>query len=463
MLPAPLQFAAFLAVLGALLWLNSYSPRRYLYLSGFVLPYMTPGLTVGVNLFWYTLLGGLAIVILPLSPVRRWRWLRRSPMNVVIAYVVVVSLTWMIAEYTVLHRYEQAESIGLGAGQAYFKMPVQLISFVLQLSIFYVVPTRARSAADALAAVRGLVTGLAVSCIIGILLVPTVGIGFVGEVSRGTFTSGGRSIFRIGGLSGEPKMLGAFLVPALLLALVVFLGKVRFFRQLSAKRWAVPVMAIGFALTFSTSAWLGFFAGGFVALALATTRRRRGRLLIVMAATMIAAFLVWQTPATRAIVTQRIDKRVFNLETQELEGSKDNYVVDVFADSPEHLFLGFGLGGLDLEAVYYLLRDPKYSLQRQYVRTPTPSVNLARILGDLGIVGLLLFCWFAWVCSREMKALGQPHLALFFAAGMVGTAGASINALSSYFFLSGALLSWARLSQRRDGAERAVNEAAAAR
>jgi hypothetical protein len=111
--------------------------------------------------------------------------------------------------------------------------------------------------------------------------------------------------------------------------------------------------------------------------------------------------------------------------------------------------IGFGLGGLDLEAARFMLFDPRYAAQKAYVRTPTPSTNLFRLLGEVGLIGLglltaIVFRWY--LLFRNSDDLRGE---LFVVAAFVGLMFVGRNALAAYLFLCGAFLARARLMNGR--------------
>ncbi len=456
---SPLVNTILFAALTALLfWFNLTSPSRYLFLCGFLLPLMTPGLSVGINLLWYLLVGPLSLLLLAFSPQRSASRAAGFEVNWLIIYTVVVSGIWMCFEYLDLERFRWAEAIDLGAAQAVYKMPVQTASFVFQLLAFYVVPARARTVEQAGAGVSGLLAGCVLSIVTGLLLSVTTGTGMFAPPGRGVIEIGESHVVRIGGLSGEPKMLGAFLVivASFLLASFIAEGKTRRGRR---HFYLFLFVVAGLALTYSTSAWLGFAAMMSVFMPMLLFHRKRARWALFWVVGTVGVAAGTQIPLVSEAIELRVEQRVFNPETREIERSKDYYVVDVYSEKPQHMLFGFGLGGLDLEAIPHLLRDPKYAAERQYVRTPTPSVNFMRLLGDIGIAGLAMLSWIVYRWRRRLRMAGEAIFALFIISAFFGLMFVSINAIACYVFLCGAVLTHARL---RAGATPVVRAASSA-
>ncbi|MER3390665.1 MAG: O-antigen ligase family protein, partial [Microcella sp.] len=441
--PAFFNAALFGVVAVALLLLSATSTKKFLFGCGFVMPLFTPSLTVGVNLYWFNIIGLVALVTLPVAPTKARSWNISRPFLYFVGYVMVVTVIWMAAEYGSLERYRLARYIGLGPAQTLYKMPVQLAGFMMQCAAFFIIPARATQRQDIYAAFRGYLGGIAVSVAAGIVLLLVTGSGVIDERGALTFSAGGAMLTRIGGLSGEPKTLGAFIVVGL--GLLVAYGVVHPSKEDTIVRRPTPwILAFACALffTFSTSAWLAFAV---VLVVLMFTRervRRRASLLLVLVA---AIAIVPQVPVLRSVVEERITKRVFADDTQELEGSKDNYVLDVYRAKPHFVFIGFGMGGTDLEATPFLLRERKYELQLQYVRTPTPSTTGARLAGDLGLVGMLLlvYCGFSW--SARLRRGRLTPLAVFVLSTGAGIMFQSFNSVAAFLFLCGGGLALVRL------------------
>lgn len=422
------------------------TPRLVLWTIGFYIPLSSFHATLGVNLFWHSTLGPLSLVLLLFTGSRpRWQW-RHSDFNRLLVYVIGLSLAWMVLDYLFLHRYVATRPLNIGLGQTELKMPVQTARFVSQLLLFLVVPMRARVPTDAIAAIRGFLAGCSVSVVVGFFLITATTSGMVGRDEAGHLDIGQQSVMRMGGLSGEPKHLGAFLLVALcLLGALYFEQGLRLGRRLFA---SLAICVVGFFLTYSTSAWIGLAIALPVAFSLFYywgSARSRTRAALLSATLAVGGVALLQLPFLNKAVEARVTARVLDEETARLNESKDNLVWDIYNDRPYWLPLGFGLGGTDLEAAPYFLSDPKYAAHLDYSRTPTPATNGVRLLGDLGLVGLFLFLVVATSVSRQANKQGYRALAVFSVAGFVGLMFVSLNAVSSYMFLLGAALALVRL------------------
>ncbi len=438
----PLIISTLFAILTLALVVANFSrPKLFLGLVGFCIPLVSIQLTLGVNVFLFSLVGPLSYALLRLGGARHFKTKFSEGYGWFVGYVVLLSIAWMAIDYTILHRYEDSRVLGLGFSQTELKMPVQLIGFATQLLAFWIIPSRAVSRDDVAAGIRGLTLGCLVSIGVGIALRMTTGMGVLGRPAGARFSLGSSTVSRLGGLSGEPKHLGALLIVtiAVLVALYAFGDLKNRVRNIAP---VLFILLIGLFLTYSTSAWV---AGALVVslqLGLGLlwkgskkTRRRRGT--VVIALTLSAA-LATQSSFVQDVLESRITDRLVSEESSKLDESKDSLVWDIYADRPYLAVLGLGMGGTDLEAVPYFLKDPKYSAHHLYSRTPTPSTNGIRLLGDIGLIGLLLFGFAAWTIARRLRKSGEQALAIFSLTGLAGLMLVSINAIAAYCFLLGA-------------------------
>ena len=427
--------------------------RLFLGLVGFSIPLVSVQLGLGVNVFLFSVVGPLTLLLALAGGKRSFVGHQVRRYWIFLIYVVLLSLLWMTLDYLVLHRYKASMDLGLGVGQTVLKMPVQLVSFATQLVALWIIPSRARNRPDVLAGVHGFTLGCLASVGVGVLLRLTTGVGVLGRPKGAFFGIQSGSIERVGGLSGEPKQLGSLLV----IALAFWLAHLAFDKaQRHDRRLLVTILllALGLILTYSTSAWIGFASVVLAQLGAGIWWQMRGRArkrqVTLIAVLVVALLIVSQSGYMRDVFEARITTRVVSQETAEIVGSKNNLVLDIFSDRPLLAISGLGMGGTDLEAVPYFVRDPKYAAQHRYIRTPTPSTNGVRLLGDIGIIGILLFGFAMWeICKRHIKS-GNQALAVFGASGFFGLMFVSINAVSAYLFLVGAGVALLRIERTRN-------------
>lgn len=431
-----LNLLLFLASMIMLVWMSFTSTRGYLFLCGFLIPLWTPRLNVGVNVFLFQAVPLLTLALLPLGKHRPRVDLRQDPLRKFLIYASVVTVMWWLLEMTVLHRSHWLAALGLEAAQSQYRMPIALVSFLLQCACFYIIPLRARSQSDVIWGLKGFITSCAMSFVIGVAMFFATGVGYVRE-SEAIWSIDGVSVGRIGGLSGEPRHLGSYVLVALALLIPMVWGRSQnSLRKLSRSPLAwVFVLILAMFATFSTSAWVGFIL---MVAAFGLYLRRIGAVFVFVVVSTLVFGGLWQSTFFRAAVELRITQRLYTEETQDVDKQKDYIVVAVYEENPHILPLGYGLGGFDLEAARYVVMDKEFKVHTKYVRTPTPSTTAPRLLGELGLIGLLLLGGVALKLSRLMRAKGFHTLAAGVFIVFVGVLPTTASALPAVLFVFGA-------------------------
>ncbi len=418
------------------------------WLCGFVLPLYFPGMELGVSVRWYLVLGPFILGL--------WFLLGNQPKHLgvlqrfwpLLVWASAISLVWAIAEYGLLQRYRHAMLLGLGPGQTVYKMPVQYLSFVLPALAAVIVPLRARSANQAWAIVDGFMFGCATSVVGGILMFLTTGRAWNGEseVQIGEEIA----LSRLGGLSGEPKMLGAWLVLAILLANLRFSAA----RNVAQRQFWFAVFAFfGAALffTFSTSSYLAL-AVSMAVLTVAGLARglsSRGALILPMVVFLVGIVGTAATDVGNGVFRRRVAERLWDRPSY-LVTRKEDFTRIIMQEKPWFAATGYGLGGGDLEATWQMSYNPRFRKQLRVVKTPTPMQSGLRLLGDLGFIGLALwglavFSWYRII--RRDRALGSvaDTLLAIFAATML----LSYSTMAASWALSAALATYAEARRTR--------------
>ncbi len=450
-IPTSINFIMFSIIIVVLFFLNFRLQQRYfLFFIGFIIPLITPGFNIGINIFLFNIVGPISIFLLFLVKKRRKSFHRDKYLIRFIFYVLFVTSFWMIFEYLFLQRYLTVDA-ALGLGQSYFKMPVQLLSFVSQLVAFYIIPKRASSSSDIYSAFWGYFFGNIFSFAVGVLLIALTGQGMIGRKGIGITPIIGSQVARIGGLSGEPKMFGAFLVImlALFLSLIVF--------ECTKKKSYYIAFASGslaIFLTYSTSAWSAFAAVLVIFSVIFIKHVKKARSKIIMYIIPIVILLASSSTFVLSVVESRYTKKI---SPEELRIQKDRLVLDVYKNEPHNILFGYGMGGFDLAAQPYYNTLPQYSRHHAYVRTPTPALNGMKLSGDLGIVGFLFLSFIVRRWHKSLVRSGEVALGVFVLIGFVGLMLSSINAISAYFFLSGGALTLARIRSNEIRNRKVIN------
>lgn len=403
----------------------------FLSVAGFMLPLVSLTFVIGVNLGWSQILGPIALALSVLTDKKPKEAPSLRAAAPFVIWAVVISIGWAIAEYSVLERYHAAEARGLGPAQAYYRIPVQIVSYLTQFSALAVVPMAARTRAEANAAFDGLALGIVVSIGVGIL---GLALGQGGMIVTGgdqvQVDIGGVGASRLGGLSREPRHLGAFIVTSLPY-IIVGIGKPK---TLRVRLVLICMYAVGLVLTFSTSSWVALIISICAYLAVSLVDLRMSHLLAGAGVCALALTVYSQSTSAQDAVEARIYKR---LTDDQIEGEKDYFLVKVYSDQPEHIGTGFGLGGFDLAALRYADPVPYY---KPAAFSLTPTSNIGRLAGEVGLLGLVLFGamvlgWFRTV----RRNVGRPDAAALISA-TGGLMFVSITAFASYMFVVGVCL-----------------------
>lgn len=415
-------------------------PKNFLALLGFSIPLLVPRVDIGIGLDWYKIIGPMAI---GLALLRRPQAVglkasRTSGVLVFITYVVLVSSVWMFLEYNYLERYRLAAAMEMGGGiaQYKFRMPIQLGSFLGQVLAIFAVPLWASSLEDCRQAITGAVAGVVASVVAGGISYLLVGLATVNTSGMmGVLVYSDYSIARLGGLSGEPKLLGILLAIFLVLKLC---------QQVFGAKIAQPMrmfvfLSLALFATFSTSGWVAAVAGIIIVALLAVLRPSKSRLGLLAVISGLGAFLALSVGFVGTMLESRGFGRLFG-ESGNLDEQRDVYVFRVFAAHPLNVVFGYGSGGIDFAVIPYV-----EWLHLKYKRTVGPGVMIARLLGDLGVVGLALLLWVAGRWSRYLAKRGHQVASAFMVAGLATALFGSTIGLTLYFFLAGALLSEAHL------------------
>lgn len=441
--PQSAQNLAFALLFVALVVTSFLRARYFLFVAGMLLPLVHPRMAVGIGLDWYKLVGPIAIMLLFLGRKRgigpgktKATWF-----HMFVAYAVVLSAIWMVAEYNWLQRWRVAAALELGGGlaQTYLKMPVQLGSFLGQALCVYIVPAWASDDRDVRTAIYGYAAGCGLSLFAGLFSWAVTGAGTIARsADRGDLDIGEVGVNRLGGLSGEPKFLGACLAVLCAFALATLL----FGRGADIKRarQGLFVFGAGLFMTFSTSSWVAFLAAAGVTFILAIRRLPAYKTVVIalLLGTAVAA------ASTVAFVTAAVEKRFSSrLQKRFLRKHKDAYVFYMYQDNPASAVFGYGLGGGDFAVIPYI-----EWLHLKYKRTPTPGVTAVRLWADLGTVGLLILGGIGLAWYRRLCRKGDPESGTFVLSGMAAALACGATGLSGYFFLAGAALARGELRQR---------------
>lgn len=325
-------------------------------------------------------------------------------------YAILVTV-WFQAFDPIVHRQIlRLSAIGFGPGQSTYRFVVQLF----MMAGTWGLPVAAYLAADTTvgrdSVLRGFLWGNLLSVSFGIVQVAVQLFGgewFSGDVAEwASGNLGARSsvltvevaplgaLPRLFGLGGEPKHTGGFIVLALAL-LIASRARLIVGRMRAA---AIAVLAAGLLLTFSTSAWVAFFAVALLAMLLGASSAHRTVLRRGVAGVSVIALLAtlafgWSGSVD--VVQRRVVERVGPGGGRVWEEEpKDGLALQLYAERPEVPLFGRGVGLLDF-SLYELMSSDDIKIGA----TPTPTYFVVRALGEIGVVGVAFafLAWLAWV------------------------------------------------------------------
>lgn len=231
-------------------------------------------------------------------------------------------------------------------------------------------------------------------------------------------TKGGESLYRPGGLAGEPKTVAV--VYGIYVIAFAFGGYHLTGRVLGSRAWlayvAFLLSIIGFVAAFSTSAIFGLLVALPIAAVLLGTGRRR-RVLLVAPIALSAGLLIWMyltdvnsLDSVVAILGERTTGRI---EDDELDAPVQASL-DTIASNPLVALFGVGLGGSSFLTMAFVGEAFEYSF--------APNIGLVLLLVELGVVGCGLLLWpLASRIRRAAKSARrdrEPHRSLLVAVAI---------------------------------------------
>ena len=456
-------------VLGLLLvfWAAT-NTRRFLYAAAFLIPLQGLGIRFFVSLSWYELLVPVAVLgaIVGRKELRARGLPGLKPLLLLLAYAVGLTAVMWYVDWSITGYSQRGLGLGWGTAQSTLRYPVQLLSYLFVWSMPLIGAWYARGEEDVMALINGYINGNVLNIAVGFYQVIALGFGLPWLDTMGiTFqdrslsmrtvlTRSPFTVHRLFGLGGEPKHTAGFAVMAIGLLMVLYLfassKRVRF---ANAK---LAALIAGVILTGSTAGWIALVVVlSYLAInALIAAKSRLVRLLPVLAGlTIVLAYAVsaagFAMPALQDRFTGRVSGGLLDLIEQE---PKDAAFVRFAQAEPEDLLLGSGAGGVDFRLIPYT--DPGFLT---YGATVTPGFFISRLLGDLGVVGLVLalLVWIAWYrCMRDKNRAMSQYLVV----GILALASSVSAALPAYLLLGGGMVAVAaRRRELADGTDGSVS------
>lgn len=437
---------------------------RFLYLAGFLIPLRSIVFRFYVDFVWMLLVFPLSLAAIVVHKKQvRWQDIEgRRWLVLYFAYAFYLTLIRAYLDYTSrAPRYLQAIAYGWGPGQSTYRYPVQFLSFMFAWGLLFTGFWFTRERRDVVALIKGYVNGNLFNALLGFYQLAAYRwyLPWPTQLEMGAphgqdlGSAAGRAqlrgldmplaIHRLSGIGGEAKHAATSFVMAivLLLCLEVLAGKDSPIRHGKAKLF-VLIMAL--FLTSSTGGWLSMLCVGAYFLVTSLLRGRSqivgyvllGLLVLVVAAQLFGGFQTLQ---------DMYEVRLVNRLSGGLEGlsnyePKDTAFIQYAFTHPLNMVLGHGTGGID-----FWIMTSNY-LERwvsERSSTVTPAYLPTRLLGDIGLVGLVFLGLLGWQWSKKLEEAGLPAYRQFLIAGALALTFASQMSLPGYLLLCASMVAYA--------------------
>ena len=417
-----LYYAMHVAIGFALVATLAVKKTRFLWLCAFLLPLSGFSVFVGVQFSWIRALPVLLALGL-LASRRPLTFRNRRANRWILTFCLYATFLFIWASFVSSNTKEMitlAKALGWGRFQTDLRPMVQLVGIASTLLTPVLFAASAKTGSERNAVIRGFVIGCLASVLFGGYQVAAVMFGLpwpdAGELGATVQGSMGMretlqefsisldtSIPRLFGLGGEPKHTAAFS----LLGIVVLLrdtDRSRFSPRFRAL--AIGILSLGVLLTFSTSGWVGLVVClFFVYLRRTSTVGKKSPsrvwVTIPVMVVIIAVFLI-PSGYRDMIANERLRDRLSGGTTTILSAEvKDGAMLEYAVRHPVDMIFGKGPGCID----FFLIPLVSSTVLRSD-STITPTYMLTRMLGDYGVIGLLLLgraIWCLWEQSRQSK------------------------------------------------------------
>lgn len=447
---------------------------RFLYLIAFLIPLMSLSVNIGVLLTWQRMIFPLAIIALILGKhhstinMRVMRFLL-----LFLVYATIVTILTALLDYDTGKSYRLGEALGWGPAQAKYRYWIQLATTISIWGVALIPAWFMHSDKDLISIINGYINGNLVSVLVGFYQILAIRLGLPGSnfnwfigAEKGVFRDTGAydvfgsQIYRLSGLSGEPKHSGSFILSALILILVIeFFAPPRFRVQKAGIK--ILIFLTGILLTFSSGSWLVVIIVLGILLVSAMLRGRRIAFSYALLIGLLGLFLVLFLGIN--MVSSAVEYRVSGRFRDGLESiaqyePKDGAFIYFAQENPDKLLWGSGAGGLDFRLIPYLYELNPIFLQRG--GTVTPTYFYTRFLGEFGFIGLILLLglvidWIKAIPVNSDYAWGRT----FIVVGTIALVATSSVSLMGYLLIAAAIAvrsvqNTATLPQLRESARR---------
>jgi O-antigen ligase len=309
--------------------------------------------------------------------------------------------------------------LGVGWAPSAVEVRREWVMWMRSLAIFFVVATTLWDPRDLRRLAGAFLVGAVLSVLLGLLGVGEASVTAPGAVAEGRLTGG----------AGDPNLLAAGLVPAIVLA-VMLAATARGPGTRALAALSIPVLVLGIVLTQSRGAVIGL--GAVIVAALVFARHWRPQIaLVALSVLAIGAVAFAAYPEALARMTDN--------EANKSSGRSDLWTV-AWRVSDDHPVGGVGLGNFPIVAADYLRRPGELTAVKLIADRPHVVHNTyLGMLAETGIVGFALFLAIVLAALEAIRRAARrfdkpgtrPERAL-----AVAVLVAAIGFLTTAFFLS---------------------------
>lgn len=431
---------------------------QFLHLAAFLMPFLGLNFALGTNFWWAMYIFPVSILAIKQTKRNGYNFKRIHAFKYLVMFftyafiltIVRAGLDYMSSE----PRYLSVVALGWGPAQSTYRYPVQLISFVFTWGAIFTTLLMTKTEKNVNSIVNGFVNGCLVNVFISVYLLAAFSFGvpypgiFLPEVTTlsgyatkmalpGTglpFT-----IYRLSGLGGEPKHLASSLVLA-----VMLIQSLQFFKSpgiyIKRANLKIVILIVAAILTFST--------GGLIAIGISTAvlygfnmyqqRQRIGAFIIVGLIFVIFGGFFGAIPTIGSLFEARVsDRTEGGLDGLAKNEPKDAAFIEYIITNPLNAIIGHGTGGID----FWLIKS-KY-LERwtsQRTSTVTPAYLPTRLLGDVGVIGIIILIILIRKWSILFDEEDKKAYKTFLLIGALSLCMSSQLALPAYLYIVGAMV-----------------------
>jgi len=400
---------------------------RFLYWAAFLIPLQSVSFEWLTLFTWAKLIFPISIIIFLLHPFYRSNEPSFIPGKYLLVcfllYVGVLTFGWMVYDYTCGFRYEFARTMGAGIAQSTFRYPIQLAHFFFIWGLLLTGIWFGHNSDDVVATIRGYIAGNLFNVITGLyqvaayyLSLPWFRGGWImraPQYNPDVFQTyivqlGGIVVPRLSGLGGEPKYAGINFVLALFLVLC-WQSFLQGLPRMKHWRRDTLLLILGIFMTFSVGAWFAIIlCFTYLFFASITTGRVKSFGVLGFGIVFISISLLLIGEATLTNLFEIYISPKINLEEGRggLASYLDTSLMYFFLENPFGLLVGNGAGG----AEYALQSVDSWFLRGRF--SVAPAYTLTRLIGDVGIVGILMLIalfmkWERFLFKHKFTAYGH--------------------------------------------------------